>query len=99
MDARLDLGRPWSCPAPVPWRMAASASGPRMLTPARRFPHRGEGGPRRIRAVGRFGDVTFQGSHASIKLDEAASVRLTTLAGDVSGGRLNGPAEISIGKG
>jgi hypothetical protein len=52
-----------------------------------------------FRAVGRFGDVTFEGSHGSIKLDEAASVRLTTLAGDVSVGRLNGPAEISIGKG
>ena len=52
-----------------------------------------------LRAVGRLGDVTFEGSHGSIKLDEAASVRLTTDAGDVEVGRLNGPAEVSIGKG
>jgi DUF4097 and DUF4098 domain-containing protein YvlB len=52
-----------------------------------------------LRAVGRFGDVAFEGAHGAIKLDEAASVRLTTVAGDVSVGRLNGPAEISTGKG
>ncbi|MCA6093037.1 DUF4097 domain-containing protein [Streptomyces sp. SCA3-4] len=52
-----------------------------------------------IRGVGRLGDVTFEGSHGSVKLDEAASVCLTTHAGDVSVGRLGGPAEISTGKG
>ncbi|WP_326823036.1 DUF4097 family beta strand repeat-containing protein [Streptosporangium sp. NBC_01756] len=52
-----------------------------------------------FRAVGRFGDVTFEGAHGQIKLDEAASSRITTLAGDVSIGRLNGPAKISTGKG
>jgi DUF4097 and DUF4098 domain-containing protein YvlB len=52
-----------------------------------------------FRAVGRFGDVAFDGAHGSIKLDEAASVRLTALAGDISVGRLNGPAEISTSKG
>jgi DUF4097 and DUF4098 domain-containing protein YvlB len=52
-----------------------------------------------FRGVGRLGDVAFDGSHGSIKLDEAASVRLTTLAGDVSVGRINGPAEISTKKG
>ncbi|MGR6317093.1 DUF4097 family beta strand repeat-containing protein [Micromonospora soli] len=52
-----------------------------------------------FRAVGRFGDVAFDGAHGAIKLDEAASVRLTALAGDVSVGRLNGPAEISTAKG
>jgi DUF4097 and DUF4098 domain-containing protein YvlB len=52
-----------------------------------------------FRAVGRFGDVAFDGAHGAIKLDEAASVRLTTVGGDVSVGRLNGPAEISTGKG
>jgi DUF4097 and DUF4098 domain-containing protein YvlB len=52
-----------------------------------------------LRGVGRLGDVSFEGSHGSIKLDEAASVRLTTSAGDVSVGRLGGPAEISTGKG
>jgi DUF4097 and DUF4098 domain-containing protein YvlB len=52
-----------------------------------------------LRAVGRFGDVAFEGAHGVIKLDEAASVRVTTVGGDVSVGRLNGPAEISTGKG
>lgn len=52
-----------------------------------------------LRGVGRLGDVTFEGSHGSIKLDEATNVRLTTHAGDVSVGRLNGPAEISTGQG
>jgi DUF4097 and DUF4098 domain-containing protein YvlB len=52
-----------------------------------------------FRAVGRFGDVAFEGSHGQIKIDEAASVRLTTDAGDVEVGRLGGPAEISTSKG
>jgi len=52
-----------------------------------------------FRAVGRFGDVAFDGAHGAIKIDEAASVRLTAVAGDVLVGRLNGPAEISTAKG
>jgi hypothetical protein len=52
-----------------------------------------------LRGVGRLGEVTFEGSHGSIELDEAASVRLTVLAGDVAVGRLGGPAEISTAKG
>ncbi|AQS67252.1 DUF4097 family beta strand repeat-containing protein [Streptomyces pactum] len=52
-----------------------------------------------FRGVGRLGDVTFEGSHGSVKLDEAASARLATLAGDVCVGRLGGPAEISTAKG
>jgi DUF4097 and DUF4098 domain-containing protein YvlB len=52
-----------------------------------------------FRAVGRFGDVTLDGAHGSIKLDEAASVHLTTAAGDVTVGRLGGPAQISTAKG
>ncbi|NVI87184.1 DUF4097 family beta strand repeat-containing protein [Actinomadura sp. BRA 177] len=52
-----------------------------------------------LRAVGRLGDVAFEGAHGSIKIDEAASARLATAAGDVSVGRLNGPAEISTDKG
>ena len=52
-----------------------------------------------FRTVGRLGDVAFDGSQASIKLDEAASTRLTTLAGDVSVGRPGGAAEIRTGKG
>ncbi|HVK23880.1 MAG TPA: DUF4097 family beta strand repeat-containing protein [Actinokineospora sp.] len=52
-----------------------------------------------VRGVGRLGDVAFDGSHGAIKLDEVASLRVTTHAGDVTVGRLNGSAEISTGKG
>ncbi|GAB3825368.1 DUF4097 family beta strand repeat-containing protein [Dactylosporangium cerinum] len=52
-----------------------------------------------FRAVGRYGDVVFDAAHGAVKVDEAASVRLTTLAGDVSVGRVNGSAEISTAKG
>ncbi|MFF8971589.1 DUF4097 family beta strand repeat-containing protein [Streptomyces sp. NPDC014995] len=52
-----------------------------------------------FRGVGRLGDVTFEGARGSVKLDETASARLTLLAGDISVGRLGGPAEISTQKG
>ncbi|HZF89857.1 DUF4097 family beta strand repeat-containing protein [Streptomyces sp.] len=52
-----------------------------------------------LRGVGRLGDVVFEGAHGSVKLDETASARLTLAAGDVSVGRLGGPAEISTQKG
>ncbi|GAA3205187.1 DUF4097 family beta strand repeat-containing protein [Dactylosporangium siamense] len=52
-----------------------------------------------FRAVGRYGDVVFDAAHGAVKVDEAASVRLTTLVGDVSVGRVNGSAEISTAKG
>ncbi|MBV7698883.1 DUF4097 family beta strand repeat-containing protein [Streptomyces sp. TRM70350] len=52
-----------------------------------------------FRGVGRLGDVAFEGAQGSVKLDEASSARLTVLDGDVSVGRLGGPAEISTLKG
>ncbi|NDL58346.1 DUF4097 family beta strand repeat-containing protein [Phytoactinopolyspora mesophila] len=52
-----------------------------------------------LRGVGRLGEVIYESSHGPIKLDEAASVHLTTAAGDVSVGRLGGPAEITTQKG
>ena len=52
-----------------------------------------------FRGVGRLGDVALEGAQGSVELDEAASARLTTVAGDVSVGRLGGPAEISTLKG
>ncbi|KOV18448.1 DUF4097 family beta strand repeat-containing protein [Streptomyces sp. XY152] len=52
-----------------------------------------------LRGVGRLGDVTFEGARGPVKLDETASARLAVLAGDVSVGRLGGPAEISTQKG
>jgi DUF4097 and DUF4098 domain-containing protein YvlB len=52
-----------------------------------------------FRGVGRLGEVVFESAQGTVKLDEAASARLTLLAGDVSVGRLGGPAEISTQKG
>ncbi|GHG27428.1 MULTISPECIES: DUF4097 family beta strand repeat-containing protein [Amycolatopsis] len=52
-----------------------------------------------LRGVGRLGDVTVSGAHGEVVFDEAASLRLTAHAGDVSVGRLTGRAEITTGKG
>ncbi len=52
-----------------------------------------------LRGVGRLGDVTLESAQGSVKLDETTSARLTLLAGDISVGRLGGPAEISTQKG
>ncbi|MFJ6715960.1 DUF4097 family beta strand repeat-containing protein [Streptomyces sp. NPDC091265] len=52
-----------------------------------------------FRGVGRLGDVAFEGAQGTVKLDETDGARLTLQAGDVSVGRLGGPAEISTQKG
>lgn len=52
-----------------------------------------------LRGVGRLGDVTFESAQGSVKLDETASAHLALLAGDISVGRLDGPAHISTQKG
>ncbi|MFI7233627.1 DUF4097 family beta strand repeat-containing protein [Streptomyces cyaneofuscatus] len=52
-----------------------------------------------LRGVGRLGDIAFEGAYRRIKIDEAASVRLTAIEGDVEIGRLGGPAEISTSRG
>lgn len=52
-----------------------------------------------FRGVGRLGDVVIDGAHGQVKLDEAASARLTLVAGDALVGRLDGPATITSGKG
>jgi putative adhesin len=52
-----------------------------------------------LRGVGRLGDIAFEGAYRQIKIDEAASVRLTAVDGDVEVGRLGGPAEISTTRG
>ncbi|MFE0251391.1 DUF4097 family beta strand repeat-containing protein [Streptomyces sp. NPDC059010] len=52
-----------------------------------------------LRGVGRLGDVTFEGGYRSVKLDEAASARLSAQDGDITVGRLTGPAEISTQRG
>ncbi|GAA1925930.1 DUF4097 family beta strand repeat-containing protein [Streptantibioticus ferralitis] len=52
-----------------------------------------------LRTLGRLGDVAFEGAYRQIKLDEAASVRLTAVDGDVEVGRLGGAAKISTARG
>ncbi|MEU4249203.1 DUF4097 family beta strand repeat-containing protein [Amycolatopsis sp. NPDC026612] len=52
-----------------------------------------------LRGVGRLGDVTVEGAHGEVVFDEVAALRLKAHAGDVSVGRLTGPAEITTGKG
>ncbi|MBL1080549.1 DUF4097 family beta strand repeat protein [Streptomyces actinomycinicus] len=56
-------------------------------------------GAAEFRGVGRLGDVVFAGGYRSVKIDEAASARLAAHDGDVSVGRLCGPAEISTQRG
>ncbi|WP_405915212.1 DUF4097 family beta strand repeat-containing protein [Streptomyces sp. NBC_00728] len=52
-----------------------------------------------LRGVGRLGDLTFDGAHGQVKLDEADTVHLTGLDADITIGRLTGPGEISTQRG
>jgi hypothetical protein len=52
-----------------------------------------------FRGVGRLGDVALEGGYRSVKVDEAASARLTAHDGDITVGRLAGPAQISTQRG
>ncbi|WP_067490394.1 DUF4097 family beta strand repeat-containing protein [Actinomadura hibisca] len=52
-----------------------------------------------LRVVGRLGAVDFDGAYRQVKIDEAASVRLTATDGDVEVGRLDGPADIKTMRG
>lgn len=52
-----------------------------------------------FRTVGRLGDLVVEGAYREIVVDEAASVRLSAVDGDVRIGRLGGPAEISTTRG
>ncbi|MEG3632759.1 DUF4097 family beta strand repeat-containing protein [Micromonospora palythoicola] len=52
-----------------------------------------------FRGVGRLGDVTFDGAEGAVKLDETAQARLTLQSGDITIGRLGGPAQISTQRG
>ncbi|SEL33250.1 DUF4097 family beta strand repeat-containing protein [Streptacidiphilus jiangxiensis] len=58
-----------------------------------------KGASTEFRAVGRLGDVVFDGAYHQIKMDEVASLRLAAVDGDIEVGRLNGPAEISTNRG
>ncbi|MGW6206012.1 DUF4097 family beta strand repeat-containing protein [Streptomyces sp. NPDC055089] len=52
-----------------------------------------------FRGVGRLGDITCEGAHGTVRIDEAASVRITAHAADITVGRLAGAADISTQKG
>ncbi|MGW6930356.1 DUF4097 family beta strand repeat-containing protein [Lentzea sp. NPDC054927] len=52
-----------------------------------------------FRGVGRLGDIAFEAAQSDIKIDEAGNVRLSTQAGDIEVGRLNGSAELKTEKG
>ncbi|MBQ1090564.1 DUF4097 family beta strand repeat-containing protein [Streptomyces sp. B93] len=52
-----------------------------------------------LRGVGRLGDLDFESAQATVKVDEAAGVRLALKDGAVTVGRLTGPAEISTLRG
>jgi DUF4097 and DUF4098 domain-containing protein YvlB len=52
-----------------------------------------------FRTVGRLGDVAFDSAQATVKLDEAASARLTTSDGNITVGRLGGASEIRTASG
>ncbi|GAA2141924.1 DUF4097 family beta strand repeat-containing protein [Actinomadura napierensis] len=52
-----------------------------------------------FRAVGRLGDVAFDGAYHHIKIDEATGVQLTATDGDIEVGHLTGPADISTARG
>jgi DUF4097 and DUF4098 domain-containing protein YvlB len=52
-----------------------------------------------LRTVGRLGDVVFEGSQATIKIDEAASAHLDLHDGGVQVGRLGGDGQIRTQRG
>ena len=52
-----------------------------------------------VRGVGRLGDVTVDAARATVKIDEAATARITVADGNVTIGRLAGDAQISTQRG
>ncbi|MFE2412828.1 DUF4097 family beta strand repeat-containing protein [Kitasatospora sp. NPDC059408] len=52
-----------------------------------------------LRGVGRLGEVAFEGARATVELAEVAEARLAVQAGDITVGRLNGPATVTAQQG
>lgn len=50
-------------------------------------------------SAGRLGDITLTSAQAAVTIDEASGARLELNAGDITLGRLTGPARISTQKG
>lgn len=90
-------------------RIVTAAAGQRLLGPTGslevtvRLPAgsavRGRAAAAELRTVGRLGDVAFEGAHRRTKVDEAASLDLSAVDGDVEVGRLTGPARIGTTRG
>jgi hypothetical protein len=59
----------------------------------------GKAGAAELYTTGRLGDLAFEGGYRTVEIDEAASARLKVHMGEVSIGRLTGPAQIHNGKG
>jgi hypothetical protein len=59
----------------------------------------GHAGATEFSTAGRLGKVAFAGAYREIKVEEAASLRLAAVDGDVEVARLGGPAEISTARG
>ncbi|MEU1290376.1 DUF4097 family beta strand repeat-containing protein [Kitasatospora sp. NPDC005856] len=60
---------------------------------------RGKAAAAELRVVGRLGFVAFDGAYRTTRIDEAASLELSAVDGDVEVGRLTGPARISTTRG
>ncbi|MER8185718.1 DUF4097 family beta strand repeat-containing protein [Kitasatospora sp. NPDC094015] len=56
-------------------------------------------GAAELSTAGQLGEITAACAQGSIEVERAAAAHLTTLAGDVTVGRLDGPAEISTQQG
>ncbi|MFE7404708.1 DUF4097 family beta strand repeat-containing protein [Isoptericola sp. NPDC057559] len=52
-----------------------------------------------VRGVGRLGDVVVENAHGDIKVDEAATARLSTQAGSITVGRVTGTSTLRTAKG
>jgi DUF4097 and DUF4098 domain-containing protein YvlB len=52
-----------------------------------------------LQATGRLGDVTYKTSAGDLRLDEVATLEVTTSAGNVSVGRVTGKTTVSISSG
>jgi Toastrack DUF4097 len=53
----------------------------------------------RLTTEGPLGDVTFDSSQGTVRVDQAATARLTLVDGDITAGRLGGDAQIRTARG
>ncbi|MFJ7912932.1 DUF4097 family beta strand repeat-containing protein [Kitasatospora sp. NPDC096204] len=60
---------------------------------------RGKAAAAELHTVGRLGDIAFDGAYRGTTIDEAASLELSAVDGDVEVARLTGPARITTTRG